>query len=438
MMVASKLWSIFDEPALLNFFDQHDIKHTHAVTIYKYVLSHPDIYSLRDFNDCPNLPKALPALLNANFTPLITTVDQIRRSQDGTVKLAVRLPNMSLVETVIMHYDRRNEPDRKPRSSVCLSSQVGCKMACGFCATGTMGFKSNLSSAEIIEQLVHARQIKQISSVVFMGMGEPLDNYNNVILAIKSMTDQRRFGIGPSHICVSTVGVIGKFQSLMRDAPAVKLALSLHAPNQELRLKIVPTAKAYPFDKLMKAVDDYLEKNDRIMIEYILIANVNCSVESAHELGRLLQTRNVLLNLIPYNPTEVSADYEAPTPEMIQTFESILRYEYKILTIVRRTLGQDIDGACGQLVVKKENSCGSGGKNSEIADIEDIFTLKKRPPIVRKKSVQISDNVTTYPIQSNNQEIKITNNVLKGLPSLLIMLGCVLVYRLGSRMMYWM
>eukprot|EP01114_Cavostelium_apophysatum_P005325 TRINITY_DN1615_c2_g1_i2.p1 TRINITY_DN1615_c2_g1~~TRINITY_DN1615_c2_g1_i2.p1 ORF type:complete len:454 (-),score=87.63 TRINITY_DN1615_c2_g1_i2:2-1363(-) len=364
--------SIFEEKELLAFLEAHKYRPDQANKLWRYFISNPYIQS---FEGVPNLPKSLQRLLKDRFKPLTTTIEEASTSADqATTKLLVRLQDGSLVETVIIRYDRKNSRSLKARTTVCISSKAGCKMGCTFCATGTMGFSGHLTTGEIVEQLVHANQYEKIRNVVFMGMGEPLDNYDNVVMACKAMIDRRRFGLAAHRISVSTVGVVPRMKQMLKDIPGIRLALSLHAPNQEIRLKIVPTATAYPIEQLIEAVDEHLATGARVMIEYIVIDQVNNSMEVAHELGKLLSGKSVLVNLIPYNPTEVNEDFRAPTLEAVLAFERILRDHYKLLTAVRRTMGQDIDGACGQLVVKK--SCTTGGR--AVNDIEDLVPSKRR------------------------------------------------------------
>ncbi|KNE57780.1 23S rRNA methyltransferase [Allomyces macrogynus ATCC 38327] len=365
-------YSIMDTAALAQVLTEHRIKlHPHVENIQRHYILHGMPLSVAeiDWSRIANLPKAVGPLLAAHFG-LVTTVTQTNRSADGyTTKLLVKLPSGSLVETVIMRYDRHQRDvdgddtasivsttQGKPRTTVCLSSQVGCKMGCSFCATGTMGFTANLTAAEIIEQLVHAHRVQHVDHVVFMGMGEPGQNIPAVFAAIQTMTNRRILGLAPRNICVSTVGVLPLMHQLLDECPGVNLALSLHAPTQEIRNEIVPSAKVYPLDALMAAVDAYIARNKRILIEYILIKDVNCSVPAAHELGKLLapRARGVIVNLIPYNPTETGRQYVPPTHDDVAEFETICRQEYGLRTTVRRTMGQDIDGACGQLVVKEQ------------------------------------------------------------------------------------
>lgn len=301
-----------------------------------------------------NLPQKMLKSLR-NIAGITSKVTSVNHSEDGTTKLLVQLASGRSVETVVMKYERN-----RIRYSACLSSQVGCKMNCTFCATGTMGFKQQLTAYEILEQLFHAKQIQNVTNVIMMGMGEPFDNYNALILSVREMINPKLFGLGPSHVTVSTVGVVPKLKQFSIDCPGVKLALSLHASNQKTRLELVPMAKMYPLDELMEAVDLYLTQNDKIMIEYIMIENINSSSKDAEELSKLLESRNVIVNLIPYNPTKTKIVYKVPSNETIQNFWRILK-KNNIRATVRRTMGQDIKGACGQLVV----------------DMEDMFSKKK-------------------------------------------------------------
>jgi sorting nexin-8 len=247
-----------------------------------------------------------------------------------------------------------------------------------------MGLMGNLTSGEILEQLYHASKIEKIRGVVFMGMGEPLDNYENVLRAINGMTDTSRydcivligrFCLSPSRISISTVGVVPRILSLIKDAPEVGLALSLHAPSQKLREEIVPTAKAWSLDKIMSATDQFIENQNKnkstknslrhILVEYVLISGANDTEQVAHELGELLQGREVFLNLIPYNKTDVPFDYKSPTSEDKKKFVEILRNEYGLHVMLRQTMGDDIDSACGQLVISQKGC-------DKVADIEDL------------------------------------------------------------------
>ena len=372
-----------------------------------------------------SVPRETVATLSKTFVQFTTKVIQIQESARGdTTKLLVQLQDGHLVETVIMQHHHYR--------TVCISSQIGCKMGCKFCATGTMGIIGNLTVGEIIEQVVHANNVKKIRNVVFMGMGEPLNNFEAVKSAVEFLIDTRLFSLSPRHVTVSTVGVIKNMRRLTEELPQVSLALSLHAPNQEVRLKIVPSAAAHKFEALLAELDyrisswnsnkgagklientDGVEdeeeqsstkftsrfkkhvNNAGIMIEYILIKDINDLPEHAEELGAVLKSRReeLLLNLIPYNPTDIAEDFQPPSTESVDRFVSILTSEkYRIHTRVRHEKGQDIDGACGQLVVQTNKN--STKKNLDIEDI-GVSSRTKRSQIPSKPtSKSLSGNVT--------------------------------------------
>ena len=255
-----------------------------------------------------------------------------------------------------------------------------------------MGRLGQLKAAEIVEQVAHARsRDPNVSGVVFMGMGEPLDNLDEVMEAIQTLSNPYALGGRPihlKHITLSTVGVVHGIKRLARECPQIQLALSLHAPNDEIRQRIVPTSKAFTIPKIMAAVEEYQKAGKKsVMMEYIMIDGVNSSVECAHELGKLLEGRKCMVNLIPYNPTEAGDrfDFKAPTDQVCEQFAKIL-YEYpndkgKPLRCSIRyssSRGQDIDAACGQLALKNlkaETGCSSsqGG-----GDMEDIMATSSR------------------------------------------------------------
>ncbi|RVW25722.1 Dual-specificity RNA methyltransferase RlmN [Vitis vinifera] len=223
------------------------------------------------------------------------------------------LPEWIFVEAVIMRYDTRlgkygGKPrPGGPRSTLCISSQVGCKMGCKFCATGSMGFKSNLSSGEIVEQLVHASHFSQIRNVVFMGMGEPLNNYSALVEAIHIMQGSP-FQLSPKKITISTVGIIHAINKLQSDLPNLNLAVSLHAPVQDIRCQIMPAARAFPLEKLMDALQTYqTNSGQKIFIEYIMLDEVNDEEQHAHQLGKLLETFQVVRSIFQITACRNSA-----------------------------------------------------------------------------------------------------------------------------------
>lgn len=332
------------------------------------------------------LPAWVREELPRRFALTTSRVARASSSASGdTTKLVVELADGHRVEAVVMRH-------AKGRTTLCVSSQVGCKMGCAFCATGTLGELGNLHGGEVVEQLVHARALGvDVRNVVFMGMGEPLNNYDAVLDAYTMLTDRRVFALSPARVTVSTVGVVGRMRQLVRDMPGVSLALSLHAPNQALRERIVPTARAFPLPKILAALDEYLgQKPDgsmKTMIEYCVLRGVNDSEECARELGELLGTRNVIVNLIPWNPAESSMPFEPPEPSAVQRMVDVLTAEpYKLFTTVRHEMGADIAGACGQLALvdrkanvkavasrEQESSTAPGTPTGRpLADIEDL------------------------------------------------------------------
>jgi len=379
---------ILDSEILTNFLREHDVKPIHARGIIKHFIQNDGKCS---FKDIPNIPPRIHELLEKNFAYLTTTLVEEHKSTDGTVKLLVQLQDGHRVESVIMKHETLKKTSR---NTLCVSSQVGCAMACTFCATGTMGFKADLTAGEICEQLVYANRVAPIRNIVFMGMGEPLDNYQAVLSAIKMMSDTSGFNLAPRHITVSTVGIVPKIIQITNDAPSVNLALSLHAPTHELRKEIVPTARSYPLNEIMNAIDYHIEKTgNRIFVEYVLIGDVNDSPETAALLGNLLKDRNCVINIIPYNQTDVKDKYRSPTTEEAKTFLEIVQKTSGRIAVIRKTHGDDVAGACGQLVVQKEKKSTCKG-----SDIEDLLGSKDNKHIALKKS---NDNPTIIPTNNN-------------------------------------
>eukprot|EP00198_Chlamydomonas_reinhardtii_P000691 XP_001690026.1 predicted protein [Chlamydomonas reinhardtii] len=349
--------SVWDTNAVLAAFEEENIKPMHALRMWGWLIRNPSA----TWHDVPDMPKAAVALLDKYFVKFTTKVVKCQNSSDGsTTKLLVELQDGMQVEAVVMTYDAPSvtaagaaaaaAARARKRSTLCVSSQVGCQMGCTFCATGTMGLKGHLNAGEIVEQLVHARAVARIRNVVFMGMGEPLNNYEAVRGAVAMMTDSKYFGLRRRHVTVSTVGVIPRIKQLAEDLPGVSLALSLHAPTQELRLQIVPSARAYKLDKLMEAVRSYqANSSQRVFYEYVMLSGVNDGEEQAHQLGQLLKGDDVVINLIPWNPIYQPEGpfFEAPRDGSVGTFQSILRHQYGLHTTIRQEMGQDISGAWG-------------------------------------------------------------------------------------------
>ena len=299
-----------------------------------------------DFDSMTNLGKELIEKLKQNSIIEIPEIIDINTSSEGTKKFLLKLDEDSFIEMVKI-------PEKK-RQTLCISSQAGCALKCTFCATGYHGFKRNLTSSEIISQLWIANyyedESERVSNVVFMGMGEPLLNFDAVIESAKIMKDQLGYGLSRKRITISTAGIVPKIKKL-NNYVDVSLAISLHASNDVLRDEIVPINKKYPIEKLLNACQDYLGKENKrkhVTIEYILIKNVNDSLEDAKGLVKLLSKLPCKINLIPFNSFNGS-NYERPCNKTINDFKSFLINKGFIATL-RTTRGDGVDAACGQLV----------------------------------------------------------------------------------------
>lgn len=274
-----------------------------------------------------------------------STIHYRAEATDGAVKYLLRLQDGSVVETVGIPTEKR--------LTVCVSSQVGCPMACDFCATGKGGFLRNLERHEIVDQVLTVQEDFQqrVSHIVFMGMGEPLLNTASVLDAVRSLNED--VGIGQRSITISTVGIPGHIQRLAEHQLQVTLAVSLHSPFQDLREQLIPSAKHYPIEVLLQECRDYVNQTGRrVSFEYILLANVNDQARHAEALAQLLRGFQNHVNLIPYNPIQ-DAEYQRPTPKHVRTFEQILR-DNGIAVSVRYSKGLDADAACGQLRAKQQ------------------------------------------------------------------------------------
>ncbi len=296
--------------------------------------------------DATTLPKDLRQKL-AEKMPLSINGKIFVSKDNETAKTLITLIDNFKIESVLMrHKDGRN--------TICVSSQVGCPLRCSFCATGKIGFRRNLESWEIIEQVIFfARHLalkkEKITNIVFMGMGEPFLNYDNVLAAIKTLNDGEGFGLGARHFSISTVGITEGILRLAREKIAVNLAISLHAPDDESRSKIMPVNNKYSIKKIMDAVNIYVsETHRRVMFEYIMIKNINDSYEYAGKLSKLMTNTAYFVNLISYNPTGL---FKPSQGERIKKFKEILE-KNQINVTQRYRFGGDIDAACGQLAGK--------------------------------------------------------------------------------------
>ncbi|HEY7456493.1 MAG TPA: 23S rRNA (adenine(2503)-C(2))-methyltransferase RlmN [Solirubrobacterales bacterium] len=290
----------------------------------------------RAYAEMTNLPAALRARL-AEAVPLSTLALRAEvKSDDGTVKALFDTADGRPIEAVLMRY-------RDGRRSVCLSSQSGCPLTCSFCATGRMRFGRNLSADEILDQALHFRRAEAIDHAVFMGMGEPTMNLDAVLAACERLPD---LGVTHRRTAISTVGWVPGIDRLAECAMPLSLALSLHAPNDGLRSRLMPVNERYPLAEVLAACERYRARRRRkVFVEYVMLAEVNDLPEQARELAALLDPRAYKVNLIPYNPTGA---YEGSSPQRIERFRAILA-EHGLAATVRLTRGREIEAACGQL-----------------------------------------------------------------------------------------
>src|SRR4051794_76480 len=287
-----------------------------------------------------NLPRPLREGLAASVPFSTLEVVTERSSSDGTVKTLFRTVDGHPVEAVLMRY-------RDGRRSLCLSSQSGCPLTCTFCATGQMAFGRNLTASEILDQALHFRRVEAVDHCVFMGMGEPLMNFDAVVATCERLPE---IGIATSHTTVSTVGWLPGIERLCDEGPRVRLALSLHAPDDALRSELMPVNDRYPLADVLDSCRRWRRaRGKRVYIEYLMLAGVNDRPEQARALaGQLTPHGDFKVNLIPYNPT--GGEFEGSGPEAIEAFRAALA-ERGVPVTVRLTRGRDIDAACGQLAV---------------------------------------------------------------------------------------
>jgi len=296
-----------------------------------------------NFDDMKNIPKSLKEKLNENFEILIPeVVECFKSSDDNTRKLLLALNDGNLIECVIMQYKHGN--------TICISTQVGCRMGCKFCASTIDGRVRNLTSGEILSQIMIAQKVlgERISNIVLMGSGEPLDNYDNVLKFLKEVTSEYGFNIGQRHITLSTCGLVPKIYELADEGMTITLAISLHAFSDEKRREIMPIANKYSIKEILDACHYYIDKtNRRVTFEYALVKDVNDSKEDAKSLGQLLKGMLCHVNLIPVNEVKENS-FKRSSNKTVETFAEILK-DRGIEATVRREMGGDINAACGQL-----------------------------------------------------------------------------------------
>ncbi len=309
-----------------------------AEQIFKWIY----VDKVKEFDEMTNLSVELREKLKENYTMCNYKILRKQESADGTKKYLFDVLDGNAIETVLMEYHHGK--------TVCVSSQIGCKMGCKFCASTGIQFVRSLSSGEIVEQILAVEQDigDKISNIVFMGIGEPFDNYDNVMKAIRIINNQKGLNIGARHISVSTSGLVPRIYDFANEDLQCTLSISLHATSNEKRSSMMPVNKRYPIEELMKACKDYIAKtNKRISFEYALAKDNNDNLEDAKELVKLLKGMLCHVNLIPINKIE-NGKYTKSTNENIIKFRDYLN-DNGIVATIRRELGSDIDAACGQL-----------------------------------------------------------------------------------------
>lgn len=297
---------------------------------------------INNFDEMTDLSKSLRERLKQECE--IVTLKEVERlsSVDGTCKFLFELADGQVIESVLMKYHHGN--------SVCISSQVGCRMGCRFCASTLGGLIRNLSASEMLEQIYEIERISQepVSNIVVMGTGEPMDNYDNLVRFVRLISAKEGKNLSVRNITVSTCGIVEGIYKLAEEGLPLTLALSLHAPNDEIRTQLLPVAHRYELAKVIAACDTYYEKTSRRMTyEYSLVEGVNDSPTCAKELVKLLRGKNCHVNLIPVNPIQ-ERDYKKSRAEIVQNFKNILE-KNRINVTIRREMGSDINAACGQL-----------------------------------------------------------------------------------------
>lgn len=296
-----------------------------------------------DFEDMSNLSKALREKLRQQYTLTALNPVEVKISKiDGTRKYLFRLSDGNVIESVWMQYHHGN--------SVCISSQVGCRMGCRFCASTLDGLERNLTAGEMLDQIyrIQADTGERVSNIVIMGSGEPMDNYDNVVRFIRLISHDQGLNISQRNITVSTCGIVPGIRRLAKEGLSVTLALSLHAPNDEVRKTLMPIANKYRIQEILDACQEYFEETGRrLTFEYSLVSGVNDNLEEARALASLLKGMHGHVNLIPVNPIQ-ERDYVQSDRRAIEAFQHYLESQ-KIAVTVRREMGRDINGACGQL-----------------------------------------------------------------------------------------
>ncbi len=306
-----------------------------------------ELHAGKTLDQISTIPKDLITQLQSDYDDAPVRIETVKKSTDGTEKFLFALSDGNIIEGVLMSY--------KFGHTLCVSTQVGCRMGCKFCASGLDGLVRNLTAGEILGQIVVANRhlggdvkTRKITNIVLMGSGEPLDNYDNVLKFLDIITDKHGLYFSSRNISLSTCGLVDKIKSLADSGHQIHLCLSLHAPNDDTRLKLMPIARAHKISDILDACRYYSDKtNRRILFEYIMIDGVNSNREQALTLAKKISNINCIVNLINLNPVPES-DLKSCSKETIDAFATVLK-TYNISVTTRRALGTDIDGACGQL-----------------------------------------------------------------------------------------
>lgn len=328
---------------LEEYFLNHNDKKFRAMQVFEWLY----IKRVKSFDEMTNLKKEVIELLKKDFYLFTIKITKVEEDVDVN-KFLFELKDNEKIEAVLMNHDYGN--------SLCISTQVGCNMGCRFCESGRLKKVRNLETHEMIEQILTIEEYvqKRISHVVVMGIGEPFDNYDNLVKFIEIINHPKGIALGSRHITVSTCGVVPKIKEFSSLPYQVNLAISLHAPNNEIRNQIMPINKAYQIEELISVLKDYIKKtNRRVTFEYILLKDVNDHEENALELIKLVRGMNCYINLIPYNETN-NIKFKRSDYETITKFYDILK-KNKINATIRREFGSKISAACGQLRSKKED-----------------------------------------------------------------------------------
>ncbi|MCS6243585.1 MAG: 23S rRNA (adenine(2503)-C(2))-methyltransferase RlmN [Opitutus sp.] len=326
----------------------------------------------RTWDDMTNLSKPLRTWLDETFELMPASLVSGKQSLDVTDKLLLEMGDRSLIETVIIRVPQEGVGLDQSRKTICISTQVGCAMACAFCASGLAGLKRDLNAGEIVAQLLQVcyredartprarMELASFDNIVVMGMGEPLANYDNIIRALTIVNAEWGLGVGARRITLSTSGLVPKILKLAEEPLGLRLAISLHGATNEVREKIMPVNKAYPLEKLLPAIKAFNEKHGRMVtLEFILIEEINDSLDQAEKLRDIARDLHAHVNIIPYNTVE-GLPWKRPSITRQERFADILR-DARISVTLRREKGHDIDAACGQLRLKTEKDRESAG-----------------------------------------------------------------------------